>query len=291
MTEISSGNHDANKSGILLVVIAVSFFSTSAVLVRWAEPLGAYEVTLWRMLIATLTVGIIGLSKSQIPRIHRSDLPKFILFGFITAIHFGSYIASLQFTSIAHSLTLVYTAPVFVALLSAFFLKESISARKWGGIAIVVVGVAVLAGFEPKMTPRMWIGDASAIVSAIAFGFYSVAGRSQRAGYRLLTYTFFVYLSAAFWIAPIAIANFSASEYGFRQIISILLLGILPLGLGHTLYNAALRRMNATYANLIASQEVTGGILLGVLFLHEIPGPSAVLGVVITLVGIVLVLI
>ncbi len=291
MTEISPSHHDANKSGILLAIVAVSLFSTSAVLARWAEPLGAYEVTFWRMLIATLTVGIIGLSKSQIPNIRRADLPKFILFGFITAIHFGAYIASLQFTSIAHSLTLVYTAPVFVALLSVLFLKESISARKWGGIVVVVAGVAVLAGFEPEMTPRMWLGDALAIVSAIAFGFYSVAGRSQRAGYSLLTYTFFVYLSAAFWIAPFAVTDFSPVEYGFRQIISILLLGILPLGLGHTLYNAALRRMNATYANLIASQEVTGGILLGVLFLHEIPGASAIIGVIITLVGIILVLV
>ncbi len=68
------------------------------------------------------------------------------------------------------------------------------------------------------------------------------------------------------------------------------MLGVLPLGLGHTLYNAAVRHMHATYANLIASQEVTGGILLGIIFLNEVPGPSAIAGVLITLLGIVVVL-
>ena len=71
---------------------------------------------------------------------------------------------------------------------------------------------------------------------------------------------------------------------------SVLALGLLPLGLGHTLYNAALRRTPATQVNLIATQEVTGGVLLGVLLLGEIPSLSSVIGALITLLGIALVL-
>jgi len=56
--------------------------------------------------------------------------------------------------------------------------------------------------------------------------------------------------------------------------------------LGHTLYNAAIRRVHATYANLIATQEVTGGIILGVLLLGEVPSITTIAGVVVTLVGI-----
>ncbi len=290
MTTFVQAEANLKRRGITLSIIAVTLFSTSPVLIRWAAPLTPYEITAWRVFIAALSVAVVAASKRTWPAIHLNDLPKFILFGFITAIHFGSYIASLNFTTIAHSLTIVYTAPVFVALFSGLFLKESISARKWGGVAIVVVGIAVLAGFEPAMTPRMLLGDGLALVSAVAFGFYSVAGRSQRTQYSLLTYAFFVYLLAAMWMAPVAVATFTPGGYGLKQIISIILLGILPLGLGHTLYNAALRHMNATYANLIASQEVTGGIILGVIFLGEIPGPSAIAGVVITLVGIVTVL-
>jgi drug/metabolite transporter (DMT)-like permease len=63
-------------------------------------------------------------------------------------------------------------------------------------------------------------------------------------------------------------------------------LGIFPLGFGHTLYNAAIRKVHATYANLIATQEVTGGIVLGILFLGEVPSITTVIGVAVTLVGI-----
>lgn len=68
-------------------------------------------------------------------------------------------------------------------------------------------------------------------------------------------------------------------------------LGIFPLGLGHTLYNASIRKVHATYANLIATQEVTGGVLLGILLLHEIPPVTTIIGVVVALVGIMSVLI
>jgi drug/metabolite transporter (DMT)-like permease len=235
-------------------------------------------------------VGLLTITQKRWPRINSNDLPKLLIFGLITAIHFLGYIAALSFTTIAHALTIVYTAPIFVALFSSLILKEPISRRKWGGIAVVVAGIAVLAGFEPALTPQMLLGDGLALVSAIAFGLYSVAGRSQREVYPLLTYAFFVYLLAALWLAPAAIATSTPDGYGLRQIVSLLLLGILPLGLGHTLYNAALRHMNATYVNLIASQEVTGGIILGIIFLSEIPGPGALAGVVITLVGIAIVL-
>jgi drug/metabolite transporter (DMT)-like permease len=70
----------------------------------------------------------------------------------------------------------------------------------------------------------------------------------------------------------------------------VLALGLLPLGLGHTLYNAALRRTPATYVNLIATQEVTLGILLGILLLGEIPSLNSLIGAFITLVGIVMVI-
>lgn len=291
MTPISSPTEQNKRHGVILAIIAVTMFSTSPVLVRWAAPLSAYEVTAWRVFIAAVSVGILAFIRREYPRLNRADVPKFILFGLITALHFGTYIASLNFTTIAHSLTIVYTAPVFVTLFSAIFLKEHISARKWLGVAVVIIGIAVLAGFEPNMTPQMWLGDGLALVSAITFGFYSVAGRSQRSHYSLLTYAFFVYLLAAVWMAPAAALTFTPSGYGWRQIASVVALGVIPLGLGHTLYNGAVRRMHATYANLIASQEVTGGIILGILFLHEIPGVSAITGVVITLLGIVMVLV
>jgi len=77
----------------------------------------------------------------------------------------------------------------------------------------------------------------------------------------------------------------------WRPVWAIVALGIFPLALGHTLYNAALRRTYATYVNLFATQEVTGGIILGYLFLGEVPSFNSLLGAAITLAGIAMVLI
>jgi drug/metabolite transporter (DMT)-like permease len=205
-------------------------------------------------------------------------------------LHFLFYIASIAFTTIAHSLAIVYTAPVFVTLFSAIFLKEPIPKRKWGGILITVLGIGVLAGFQPNFTKRMLFGDVLALGSAIAFGFYSVAGRSQRHHYSLFTYAITTYGAAALWAMPAAMLSFTPDGYTAKTALSILGMGIFPLGFGHTLYNAALRRVHASYANVIATQEVTGGIILGVLLLGEIPGVNEIIGVIIALFGILIVI-
>lgn len=280
----------AQRQGLVFAAVAVVFFSTSPVLVRWAaETVTSYEITFGRM--ATAAIVVFGLALAR-----RESLPGagdgwlFAGIGLIAALHFILYIASLSYTSIAHSLALVYTAPIFVALFSWLLLKEGMGRRKWLGTVVAVLGVAVLAGFEPAFDRRMLWGDLLAVGSAICFGLYSVAGRSQRNRYSLFAYAGSVYAVAALWLLPAAAFHFTPDGYTGRAILSILALGLLPLALGHTLYNAALRRMRATPVNLIATQEVTGGILLGVLLLHEIPSASSLAGALITLAGIVLVI-
>jgi len=286
---IHAGARTRERQGLYFVVIAVIFFSTSPVLIRWAaETLSDFEISFGRMFIAALMVlGLAIARRETLP--HRGHWLMFTAFGLIAALHFGLYIGSLSYTTIAHSLSIVYTAPIFVALFSWIFLSEGLSKRKWLGTLVAVAGVAVLAGFEPHFSRRMLFGDLLALGSAVCFGLYSVAGRSQRDRYSLFAYAGAVYAIAALWLLPAAAVNFSHGGYTLRAVLSVLALGLLPLGLGHTLYNAALRRTNATSVNLIATQEVTGGIILGILLLHEIPSSASLVGAAITLVGIILV--
>jgi drug/metabolite transporter (DMT)-like permease len=240
---------------------------------------------------AALAVYLLARLSGQplLPR--RSDLPRFVGFGLITTLHFLCYIASLSFTTIAHSLAIVYTAPIFVTLFSATLLQEPIPRRKWLGVFVTVLGIAILAGMEPRLNTRMIIGDLLALGSAITFGLYSVAGRSQRARYGLFTYAGTVYGLAALWMLPVAALNFTPAGYQWRSLLALLGAGLLPLGAGHTLYNAALRRTHATTINLIATQEVTGGVLLGALLLGQIPQINEVVGAAIALAGIAMVLV
>ncbi len=169
------------RRGLGLVALAVFLFSTSPVLIRWAAgSLTSYEITAGRVSVAAvLVLGLAVWRQEALPPRH--EWPRFALYGLVTALHFGLYIASLDYTTIAHSLALIYTAPIFVAILSRIYLGETLTPRKWTGIGVAVIGVAVLAGFEPHLTQRMIIGDLLAVGSAICFAIYSVAGRSQRA--------------------------------------------------------------------------------------------------------------
>jgi drug/metabolite transporter (DMT)-like permease len=279
------------RSGVWLAVVAVVFFSTTPVLVLWAAPLSPSVITFGRLATAALAVWLLARLNRQPPFPRRSDLPLFVAIGLITALHFLCYIASLSFTTIAQAVAITYTAPIFVALFSAIFLKEAIGGRKWLGVLVAVAGIAIMTGFEPRLNGRMAIGNLLALGAAITFGLYSVAGRSQRERYGLFTYAGTVYSLAALWMLPAAVLSFNSAALTSRTRLAVLAAGLLPLACGHTLYNAALRRTNATTVNLIATQEVTGGIILGALFLGQVPQTNEIAGAVVALVGIALVLV
>lgn len=277
----------AKQTGLLYVSLAVLAFSTTPVFIRWAADLSPFVVTALRMLVGSATVLLIALVCGQKPRIERRDWGRFALWGLVTALHFVFYIASLSFTTVAHSLALVYTSPVWVSLFNSLLNREPLLKSKWIGIAVTVVGMAVLSGFEPAWSGRMLLGDLMALGSAIAFGLYSATGRGQRERYPLWTYASGVYGMAGLWLLPAALLTFKMPERAALPLLSILILGVFPLGIGHTLYNAALRRVHPTLVNIIATQEVTGGILLSWWLLKEVPTANAVVGALAMLIGVI----
>ena len=283
--------------GLLYVCVAVFFFSTSPIFVRWSAPFNAFEIAFWRLAIAALLVATLGIITHQRLLLKRQEVPRFIFYGFVTALHFLFYVASLSFTTIAHSLALTYTSPIFVTLFSAIVLREPLPVRKYISIGVAVIGIAIMVGFEPHYTTCslqgqcMLLGDGMALLAGLCFAIYSVAGRGERDRHPLFRYTTNVYGLAALWLLPVMLLFAFQHAYPLAAVGAVVALGIFPLGLGHTLYNAAVRRVHATYANLIATQEVTGGVVLGIFLLHEVPSMAAVIGVVVTLIGIAGVLI
>lgn len=283
------------RLGFVYAIIAVIFFGSSAVLVLYADPIPPLEKTFWRLVIATSFIFcLLKITRTTLGW-QRASLGRFALYGFVTALHFIFYISSLSFTTAARALTLVNTAPIFLTIMAAVFLKESMPRRKWLGIGLAAIGVAILAGFEPTLSTEMLIGDLMALAAGITYALYSLAGRRERENYSLFSYAFGVYGFAALWVMPFAAWSFFSGKgltnYSFWPVMALLALGIFPLGLGHTLYNAALRRVHATYANIIGTQEITIGILLSWLFFNQQPAANTLIGAAITLVGILVVLI
>jgi drug/metabolite transporter (DMT)-like permease len=299
-TQTSVLNPQHSTRGLLYVGLAVFFFATSPVFIRWADPLDPLVKTGGRLAVAAAALGLtVLLTRRAAPahpapaRPRRTVVLRFLGYGAIAALHFWCYIASLSYTTPAQALAIVYTAPIFVAFSAALFLGEPIRTRQWVGIVVAVVGIAVLAlgKATDAQAPNPLLGDALALGAAIAFGLYSVAGRYERAHTGLFPYAAGVYSAAALWLLPGVVLNWPADpgSISWGAWAAIVLLGLVPLGLGHTLYNASLRLIPATVANVIATQEVTGGVLLSWLLLGIAPAGNEIAGVLITLVGIVFV--
>lgn len=286
-----------SKIGFVYVCIATFFFSTSAIFVRWSIPFNAFEITFWRLAAATLLVAIMGLITRQQLLLERKQVPRFLFYGLVTALHFIFYIAALSYTTIAHALAIVYTSPIFVTLFSAHLLHEPLPRRSYFGIGLTIIGIAIMVGFEPQYRvcslhgQCMIFGDSLALLSALCFSVYSIAGRGERDRHPLFRYTTNVYGMAALWLLPVIPFFAFQHSYPLGAVGAVVALGVISLGLGHTLYNASIRKIHATYANLIATQEVTGAVLLGILLLHEIPPLTTIIGGVVALVGIMSVLV
>jgi len=172
-----------------------------------------------------------------------------------------------------------------IAVISALFLKEPIPRYKYAGIIMVILGIIILAGFEPFLTRQMLLGDIMALASAFCLALYSIAGRREKNNYPLLKYVFWVYFLSAVFLLPWALKDFVLPS-AYKEWAALLLLGLVPTTLGHTLYNAGIRHIHPTYANLISTQEVTGGVLLGCIFLNEIPSKNSIIGMIIMFIGL-----
>jgi drug/metabolite transporter (DMT)-like permease len=275
--------------GIGQSVLATLCFSTGAVLVRWAGALPPVEITSLRLLVGAGLVAVAARYSRQPGSVDLRALVRLLPIGVVCALHFLSFIAALRFTSVAHALTLTYTAPLMIAGLSRIALGEPLPRRTLPGAGITLAGVAVLAGFEPHFTGRMLVGDALALAAAVTFALYSILGRRERDTLPLLRYAAGVYLWAGLVTLPFAL-TLRAPTHPWPALTAVAAMALIPSALGHTLYNGALRRLHPSLPNLIATQEVTLGILLAWLLLGEAPGWNALAGAALTLLGIALVL-
>ncbi len=279
----------STRRAVLLSAAAAAAFSLGAPLSRLAAPVSAAEVTLWRLGLATLVAfGLARISGASLAHIRER---RTAILGATLYAHFLLFTLAAQTTTTAHTLALVYGSPALVALGSAVILREPPRAMQIVGVLAAVAGIAILVGFEPAESGATLGGDLAAAGSGAALAVYVLAGRYYRGAMPLPAYVFAVYGWAALLAIPYAVVSFDAGAYDGWRIVAIAILGLVPLGLGHTFLNAALRRATATIPNVITTQEVTGGVILGALLYGEIPGPSAVLGALLALAGVIAVVV
>ena len=243
----------------IVLTAGILSVSTAAILIRYAQT-GAPSMVIaaYRLIMATLLLAPFALlrNRDEIKRLNRSQWLLLLLAGFFLALHFISWIYSLSMTSVASSVVLVTTTPLWVGLASPIFLKERLNKQVWFGLALAMLGGAVVAlhkscGFGPAgftctglngiFEGKALLGNGLALFGAIMAAGYMMVGRSVRPVLGLISYSFLVYgFSAVFLFFALIFSGQPMGGYPVQIYFYIFLLALVPQILGHSSLNWAL---------------------------------------------------
>jgi drug/metabolite transporter (DMT)-like permease len=275
------------RLGLAAAAFAISW---AAILIRWADapPLvtGA-----WRLGIASLVFWAAALASRRFPW-RGWTAPRLLTAAAAAAflaLHFGLWIASLGLTTVASSVLIVSTQPVFTAALGAIFLRERVGARAAAGIALALGGALAITGGDLRIEGAAWRGDLLALAGAVAIAVHYLLVRSLRSTTDLLPLlAVFNPLAAALLAAAAAAAGEPLLDHPPRTMAVFALLALIPTVIGHTLLNWALRYRKAYEVNVTVLGEPLGATGLAWLLLGETPGVHVAAGGALVLAGILL---
>ena len=282
---------------ILVLTIGVLAISTGAILIRLASLSARMSGIEFSLVIAASRLAIASLllvptwSKIKWQTIELRAILYAGAAGVCLAAHFVLWVTSLSYTSIAASTALATTNPIWVALLSWWWLKERLSRRTVIGILVaitggLIIGLADIGGATTVSNPVL--GNFLALLGAWAGSLYIFLGYQARTkGFGIGGYIVVVYSISAVVLLPIPFVSgvgyfgYSGSVYFY-----LLLMGLLPQLIGHTSFNWAMGWVSPTLVTLAVLFEPVGASFLGYLLFGEVPSLITLLGAVILLIGV-----
>lgn len=263
--------------------LGVLTLSWAAILIRFTSS-PSLAVAAGRMALSALA--LVPLAFAGRPRLSRSGWGLAALAGAFLALHFALWTESLRLTTVASSVALVTTNPIFVGLLSWALLRERPSAALWQGILLSVAGGLLIGWGDFAVGGSALLGDALALLGAVAASAYLLIGRRAREEGALLPYVALAYGVAAVLLLAVAGGSGAFPPLG----IDWPWIGLLAAGpqlLGHTSVNWALRRFPASAVAVAILGEPVGATLWAYLVFGEAPSPLQGVGVALVLLGIV----
>ncbi|WP_322494085.1 DMT family transporter [Chloroflexus sp.] len=283
-----------NRLWLYTVLFAgVLIASTASIMIRYAQGAGmpSLSIAAGRLGLAALILTPIALSRAsgEIRRLRRRDVLFGMGAGAFLAVHFASWISSLEYTSVASSAALVSTNPLWVGIASLFFFRERLHWTTLLGIALTLIGtiaISVSDSANPTQSNPL-LGNTLALIGAATASAYLLIGRDSRRRLSVLTYIWLVYTSAAVVLVVWAIAT-GQQFFGFPPYVYLFILGLAigPQLLGHTAFNYALSSLSATYVAVAILGEPIGSTLLAFILFGETLAPLQFGGIVLLLSGI-----
>ncbi len=275
----------------LVMLVSIVAVSTASILIRWSDA-PAVIIAMYRMFFSVLILLPFFVRNGGIGKLAKVGVRNLLglgAVGVVLAIHFASWITSLGLTSVASSVIFVHIDPIFVAVVSHFLLKDRINKRILAGILVSLVGVSIITLGDASSGGSNLTGDLLALLGGVMLGVYILGGRHFRGYLDLTTYVTPVYATAALVLFLMSIVTgapltgYSASEY-----LLFIVIALVPMIFGHTLYNWALKYVSAPVVSVSLLGEPVGATILAFLFLNETPNSQVILGGIVTMIGILL---
>jgi len=277
---------------LALLGLAVVAVSTSAPLIR-AAAAPSMAIGFWRNALALPLLGAAVLASPRARRELRHLAPRerrlAVLAGAFLAAHFAAWVPSLSFTSVASSVALVATQPVWAAII-ARWRGQHVPRQAWWGMGAAMLGTVVLTGIDLSISPRALFGDLLALVGGALAAAYVSVGAEVRRTVSTTVYSTVCYGTAA--VALLVVCGVGGSELtGYPAATWLALVAIVlgPQMLGHTLVNRVLRTTSPMVVSVAILFEIVGAALLAWVAFDEVPPLSAVPAAVLIAGGVVLV--
>jgi len=255
---------------VLVGVFAVSF---SALFVRLstAPPL---IIATYRLLFTFLILLPVAMASGfrGVRGMTRRQIVLALASGLFLALHFVTWFTSLLYTSVASSVVIVTTQPVFVVIGSWLFFRERISRLAMFGGLLALSGSFVIGAGDFQVGMRAFVGDLLALAAAVMVSGYLLIGRRLRGSVELSGYTFVTYgMSSLALVATSFLARVPFHPYPARDWLLFLALAAICTVLGHTVFNWVLRYIPASVVSVSILGEPIGAIIWAAVFLGENP--------------------
>ena len=302
-----SSSNRPNIPPVAILIIGILAVSTASIFIRFAQrEAPSLVVAAYRMALAGVILAPVGLPGAfkALRSLTARQRWLILLSGLFLAFHFGAWITSLEYTTVASSVVLVTTTPLWVAILSPLVLKERMSRATWLGLILAMLGGALVglqeacswnAGrlvclpLQDFVGGKAMLGNGLALFGAFMAAGYMLVGRQVRPVLSLFSYTFLVYsTSAIFLLIFVGISGQRLTGFSSSIYLWFLLLAAIPQVIGHSSFNWALKYLPAAFVSLALLGEPVGTTILAMIFLKEAPGAAELAGGALILTGIFL---
>jgi drug/metabolite transporter (DMT)-like permease len=253
----------------LFLPIGIIAISTGSIFIKLCDA-PALIIAAYRLVLASLMLIPYAGYKKTWRGWGRIEMGWLILSGLLLSLHFAFWITSLKYTSVASSVVLVSTHPIFVGIGARLFLRERLGLNLILGIILSVLGSGLISYGDMTLSKEALMGDGLALVGAMTASGYFLVGRKMRRNQDLLSYIFPVYSTAGLALVLFSLL-FQKPFFGYptTTYLFMFLLALVPQLIGHTTFNWALKYLPASMVSITILGEPIGSTILAYLILGE----------------------